>query len=73
MPTDKKENFRRLAEARTNKVIDGIVLLGNLSNTSYYEYTEEQVDAMFQAVQDELDAQKRRFFEKGSRRKKFRL
>ena len=34
----KQENFKRLAESRTNKVIDMLQLIGNLSNTSNYEY-----------------------------------
>ena len=36
MAVDKKANFIRIAEARTNKIIESITLLGNLSNTSYY-------------------------------------
>ena len=70
---DKKENFKRLAEARTNKIINSIVLLGNLSNTSYYEYTPQQVESIFDAIQEELDTQKLRFEEKEAKKKKFRL
>ena len=70
---DKQENFKRLAEARTNKIIDSIVLLGNLSNTSYYEYTPQQVELIFDAIQGELDVQKQRFAEKEAKKRKFRL
>lgn len=70
---EKQENFRRIAEARTNKIIEAITLLGNLSNTSYYEYTPQQVDSMFEAIQEELDTQKQRFSEKEAKKKKFRL
>lgn len=70
---DKQENFKRLAEARTNKIINSIVLLGNLSNTSYYEYTTQQVESIFTAIQEELETQKRRFVEKEAKKKKFRL
>lgn len=74
MAIDKKSNFKRLAEARTNKVIDGIVLLGNLSNTSYYEYTADEVDAMFEAIEEVLEEQKKRFSPKEHKRqKRFRL
>ena len=31
--------FKRLAEARTDKVLDMLDLIGNLSNKSFYEYT----------------------------------
>ena len=72
MSQKKQDNFKRLAEARTNKIIGMLGLLGNLSNTSHYEYTEEQVDSMFQAIQQEIDEQRQRFQGKPAR-KKFRL
>ena len=73
MAVDKKSNFIRIAEARTNKIIESIALLGNLSNTSYYEYTPEQIEAMFGAIQEELDIQKKKFTSSESKKKKFRL
>ena len=73
MAVDKKANFIRIAEARTNKIIESIALIGNLSNTSYYEYTPDQIEAMFSAIQEELDNQKKRFAESGTPKKKFRL
>lgn len=73
MAVDKKANFIRIAEARTNKIIESIALLGNLSNTSYYEYTPEQIETMFSAIQEEIDTQKKRFEESGPKKKKFRL
>lgn len=69
---DKQADFKRLAEARTNKIIDMLGLLGNLSNKSHYEYTEEQVEALFNAIQSELEIQRQRFKD-ASPRKKFRL
>ena len=73
MAVDKKANFIRIAEARTNKIIESITLLGNLSKTSYYEYTPDQIEAMFSAIQEELDNQKKRFADSGPKKKKFRL
>lgn len=73
MAVDKKGNFIRIAEARTNKIIESITLLGNLSNASYYEYTPDQIEAMFSAIQEELDNQKKRFADAGPKKKKFRL
>lgn len=73
MAIDKKGNFIRIAEARTNKIIEAISLLGNLSNASYYEYTQEQIDAMFCAIQEELNNQKLKFSNQESKKKKFRL
>lgn len=73
MAVDKKANFIRIAESRTNKIIESIALLGNLANTSYYEYTPDQIEAMFSAIQEELDTQKKHFEEAGPKKKKFRL
>ena len=38
---ENRERFKRIAETRTNKLIDMIELLGNCSNRNNYEYTEE--------------------------------
>ena len=56
----KRERFVRLAEARTNKIIDMIQLLGNCSNSSVYEYTQQDVDQIFSAIETEVrEAQKK--------------
>lgn len=60
----KHENFVRLANQRTNKVLDMIVLLGNLSNSSSYEYSEEEVNKIFNTINNELKNQKKRFNKK---------
>ena len=71
---NKKDNFKRIAEARVNKIIDMVGLLGNLSNTSFYEYTDEQIESIFNAIQHELDKQKSKFVKKkDGRKKKFQL
>lgn len=67
----KREKFVRIAEARTNKIIDMIQLLGNCSNQNQYEYTQKDVKMIFDAIQYELDAAKKRYNkqenEKGNR------
>ncbi len=73
MSSQKEENFKRLAENRTNKIINMLHLLGNLSNTSNYSYTEEQVEVIFSAIEKELEEQKNRFAIKQETKKKFRL
>ena len=57
----KHEKFIRLAEARTNKIIDTLQLLGNCSNTSVYEYSQDEVEAIFQAIEQELRGAKKKF------------
>ena len=57
----KREKFVRLAEARTNKIIDMIQLLGNCSNTNVYDYTSEDIDKIFSAIETELKETKKKF------------
>ena len=71
---NKKENFKRIAENRTNKIINMISLLGNLSNGSFYEYTDDQIETIFAAIQEELDKQHNKFKkQKGKKKKRFEL
>ena len=57
----KQENFKRIADNRVNKIVDLISKLHNLSNTSFYEYTDEQINEIFHLIQNELDKQKQLF------------
>lgn len=57
----KRDRFVRLAEARTNKIIDMIQLLGNCANTAHYEYTQHDIDQIFAAVEAELRETKKKF------------
>ena len=38
----KNEKFHRLAEKRTNDIIDKLRLISNLSNSQQYEYTKKR-------------------------------
>lgn len=67
----KKVNFSRISESRTAKIVDMIRLLGNLTNKSFYEYTDDQIDSMFDRIQKELDDQKKLFSD--SKRAKQRI
>lgn len=55
----KREKFVRIAEARTNKIINMIQLLGNCSNQSLYEYSQKDVNKIFNTLQTELDEAKK--------------
>ncbi len=57
----KKERFIRIAEARTNRVIDQLRLLGNCSNRNNYEYDEESVKKIFGTIERELRNCKAKF------------
>ncbi len=64
----KREKFVRIAEARTNKIIDMIQLLGNCSNQNQYEYTQKDVNKIFNAIQVELDEAKKRYSKQDSQK-----
>lgn len=71
---DKRKKFVELAEARVNRAIRDVRLIGNLANRSAYEYGEEDVKLMFRALQKELDAAKARFGgDAGGKDNEFRL
>jgi len=57
----KREKFIRLAEARTQKSIDMIRKIGNLSNTNFYEYSREDIEVIFGTLEKELRSAKSKF------------
>lgn len=61
MIKQKRENFIRLAENRTNKILTMIRLLGNLSNKSNYCYYKHDVDKIFNTIKKELEDNKKKF------------
>lgn len=70
MSESKREKFVRLAEARTNRIIDTLQLLGNLSNTSAYEYSKKDIDQMFKAIEDAMADTRNKFNKADVREKK---
>lgn len=62
---DKREKFVKLAEARVSKALKDLQLIGNLSNRSAYDYSEQDVKQIFRALQKALDSAKGRFSESG--------
>lgn len=66
----REERFRRLAEARVNKILQLFRLLGNLSWTGTYAYTRDQVEQIFTTLQLELVQVKMRFLQAQKQGKK---
>jgi hypothetical protein len=58
---DKRSKFRELAENRTNKAIDAISRIGNLSNRQVYEYEEAEVRKIIRALKEAVSAVEGRF------------
>ena len=69
----KNEKFIRIAEGRVTKLLSWIRKLDNLSNRGNYEYTDEQVEQMFSAIEDELSEVKSHFLKSGKEEKKFKF
>lgn len=63
---NKRGAFVRIAQKRTNAVIDKIRILSNCSNRYYYEYSDEDVKKIFSAIEDELKITKARFMQSKS-------
>ena len=57
----RNDKFVRLAESRTNKVLSMLESINNLSNTKSYNYTEEQANQIFRAIDKQLSKTKASF------------
>lgn len=69
----RKEKFRRLAEYRTNAILEKLRIIGNLSNKSNYDYTDEEINKIFYAIDSQLRIVKARFLSKRKKEFKFKL
>ncbi len=69
----KRECFVRLAEARTNKILDMLRLLGNCSSKGNYDYTDEDVKKIFNAIEKEVKNTKNKFLGIDSKEERFTL
>lgn len=56
----KHDKFKRLANQRVANALKKVELIGNLASSSY-EYSPEEVDKIFVALQQTLDNTKARF------------
>ena len=71
MAESKRDAFLRLAEKRTQAVLERVRILSNCANPYAYEYNDEDVGKIFDAIESELDVAKGRF--ERYRRREFRL
>lgn len=56
-----EQRFRRIAEVRTNAVLDRLRILGNLSNRQMYSYSEEDINKIFSAINKQLKEVRTKF------------
>ena len=71
MEETRNERFKRVASKRTNEILEKIRIIGNCSNKSSYEYTEEEVNKIFNEIDKQLKLTKAKFL--GGKRERFRL
>ena len=69
----KRERFIRLAEARTNKILDMMKLLGNCSSKSNYDYSDDDIKKIFTALEREIKNTKNKFFGIEAKEERFTL
>ena len=65
------DRFKRIAAKRTNEILEKIRILGNCSNKSSYEFTEEEINRIFSEIEKHLRFTKAKFL--SERKEKFKL
>jgi hypothetical protein len=63
----RSEKFKRVASKRTEELLEKIRILGNCSNKSTYEYTDEDVIKIFKSLEKQLETMKAKFSNKKSK------
>lgn len=58
---NRRQNFKRLASARTNEVLRRLKILGNCSNRSHYDYTEEEINKIISEIEKKVRETKAKF------------
>lgn len=58
---EKHAKFRELAEGRTNRALEAIRRIGNLSNRSLYEWEDAEVKKILKALKDSVSEVERGF------------
>jgi hypothetical protein len=67
----RNERFKRVAAKRTNDILEKIRILGNCSNRSSYDYTDEEVNKIFSEIDKQLKLTKAKFI--AGEKERFRL
>lgn len=66
---EKKERFKRLAALRTNGVLKRLKVLGNCSNRSAYDYSEDEIAKIFFAIEKAVKESRSKFYFPNNHRK----
>jgi len=57
----KNDKFKRLAKQRGDRILRDLRLLGNLSNTNNYSYSDQEVSKVFNVIEQELKVARVKF------------
>lgn len=66
-----EDRFKRIAELRTNAVLEKIRILGNLSNKQMYSYSQEDINKIFSAINKQIKEVRLKF--NSNKQEKFKL
>ena len=69
--TEKRERFKRLASYRTNEILKRLRVLGNCANRGVYNYNREDIDKIFNVINQKVKETKSKFH--FPKEKEFRL
>ena len=67
----KRQRFQRLAEKRTNDVLERLRILGNCANRGQYDYSADDVRKIFNAIEREYKIIRLRFKDGETQKFKF--
>jgi hypothetical protein len=57
----RRDRFKRIAEKRTNRLLNEIRLLGNTGNKTLYQYDQGDVDKIFATIEKKLGEVRTKF------------
>ena len=67
----KRDRFKRLASYRTNEILKRLKVLGNCANRNAYDYNIEDIDKIFNVINQKVKETKSKFYFR--KEKEFRL
>lgn len=69
----KRDAFKRLAERRTNAVLEKLRILSNCANPYAYEWDEDDIRQVFGTIDHEVKLARARFQQMQRSRRQFKL
>ena len=69
----KEGKFKRIAEARVNKLLKQLRVLRNCANTQVYAYTDSQVNKIFRVLDEEVKITKSAFHSQNKTKRRINL